>query len=841
MLNKRKKKPSVKPEYKRLKVFNSLSDIEGPVGDFIRFLNFRKSEIRIALLGIMIGISIASVIIIVIDFQKVKSLSSFKPNVTTKIYDKNGILISELFSQKREVVSYKKMPKHLTQALIAIEDNEFYEHPGINVKGITRAFFVNILAGRIRQGGSTITQQLAKILLTSRKRNIIRKAKEAVIALMIEANYSKDEIMELYLNQIFLGHGTYGVQAASKYYFGKNVWDLSIAESAILASLPSAPNRFSPIRHPKRSMTRHKIVLAKMVEMGFITIPQAEEAYSQFWPEYLEHISHISPTMTTWSNRIDRAPWFTEFIRRKLIKKYGRETVYEKGLLVYTTLDVQKQEAGQKALFEALKKQTVKSSRLIFNNEDLFAKRFSQEVELLSYLFDLSSFTRTGSRQNEKISNYVRNNVVEELEGLSYIAGIAPVNSFIDRFKKSYSDDRELQQVEGAIITLNHQTGGIEAMIGGSHFSSINQLNRVVQMRRQPGSSIKPLLYASAFNNKSMTPATTLLDSPAVYLDHEGGEWLPENYEGEYYGMVRLRKALAMSINVISIRIAEKLGVDYVKNFYQRMLDIPHERIPRNYSIALGSVEVSPLELVRAYSIIANGGKDVIPYSIRYIKNREGKIIENREKEVAAILKKKAKDGTLYVIKPETAQLMVSMLRTVMSGGTGARARPGRPAGGKTGTTNNWKDAWFVGFTPRYATALWMGYDKLGLSLGIGQSAGVIAAPVWGEYMRNALKGTSVIPFPPYSKLIQQEVCSRTGLLPSPECQDKMMEYFIPGTVPVKMCEECKNIDFNHRLAKRGPRKNIVKEQKKSVTKKFRNDSTDDILGDINDDLLKKE
>jgi len=803
-------------------------------------MKIRESKIIIA--GIITGLLLAFIFILIDDFNNVKSIAHFKPNVTTKIYDKNGILISELFMHKREVIPFEKIPGDLINALIAMEDNEFYSHNGINIKGIVRAFFINIFSGRIRQGGSTITQQLSKILLTSRKRNLYRKIKEAFIAIMMEINYSKEEILTLYLNQIFLGHGTYGVESASKLYFNKHAWDLNLAEASLIATLPSSPNRLSPIRHPKRAIHKHKIVLAKMVELGFIDVKKAEKVFSEFWPDYLHRISSISPTLNTWSSRVNRAPWFTEHIRRKLLKKYGKETVYNRGLLVYTTLDLNKQEKGREILSAALQKQSAVSSSLSFKNEDFIIDNYSDIVGMVSDLFDISSFRKKGSREIEKLNDYIRSNLIEELEGLNFITGTDPVGSFIYKYKKSYFNDKELQRVEGCLVSINQKNGYVETMIGGGEFSSINQLNRVFQSRRQPGSAIKPLLYTSAIESGEFTPATTILDSPIVYLDNEGGDWLPENYEGEYYGLVRLRKALQKSINIISIRIADKLGIDHLIKYYSKLLKFDKKetkkRIPRNFSIALGSFEISPFELTRAYAIIANGGRDLIPITIRYIKDREGRVIENREADVKRILSEKKREGTIQIIKPETAQIMINLLKSVVSGGTGRGADPGRPAGGKTGTTNNWKDAWFMGFTPELTTGLWMGYDRMGLSLGIGQTSGAVAAPVWGKYMKEALKNRSHVGFPVYANLVEKEICSRSGLLPSPNCRNVIREVFAEGTAPEQQCEICKESFDYVKIPRRGPRENISWRQKRSIIKKIINDDDDNTIENMGDDLL---
>ncbi|MBP7739040.1 MAG: PBP1A family penicillin-binding protein [Spirochaetes bacterium] len=800
----------------------------------------RRSPALVA--GIAAGVILAFGIILAIDFSRVKSLATFQPSATTKIYDRNGVLVSELFTQKRDVVPLKKIPKDLANAFIAIEDNEYYEHWGVNPKGIVRAFLVNIFSGRIRQGGSTITQQLAKVLMTSQERSYYRKIKEALIAVMMEATYSKDEILSLYLNQIFLGHGSYGVEAAARLYYDKHVWQLNLAECALLASLASAPNQFSPIRHPKRSMQRQKIVLAKMVETGAISVRQAEQAYLDFWPDYLDYLSGLSPSMTAMSSRTNKAPWFTEYVRRELVKRYGAEMVYEKGLQVYTTMDLKKQVAAQETLKKSLDRQSVTSAKLAFRKEDYIVENYSDMIELFSVLFDMPSFKKKGSRQREKINGFIRDEIVEELDALNFLVGMDSVSKFLEKYKETYLEDKNLQRVEGCVISIDHRNGFIEAIVGGSEFTSINQLNRAMQAKRQPGSSIKPLIYAAAIESGEFTPATTVLDSPVVFLDNEGGDWIPENYEGDYSGFVRLRKALALSVNVVSIRISQQLGIEYIMKYLAKLLKFDRteakERIQRNFSIALGSMEVSPFELTRAYSIIANGGRDVIPFAIRYVKDREGNILENREEEVQKLLADEEKDGDIQIIKPETAQVLISMMQSVITSGTGGAASPGRPAGGKTGTTNSWKDAWFVGFTPQVTTGVWVGYDKMGLSLGIGQAGGAVAAPIWGDYMREALKDEPVLDFPQFASLQTHEVCDKSGLLPSSDCHDTVEEIFVPGTVPEKTCNVCAGVIGGVRVPKKGPANNISRDQKQTIIQQMEKKKDESIIDHIGDDLL---
>lgn len=807
--------------------------------DIVYALELRFGNIRPIIIGLVAGAIIAFFVILVIDFYKVRALAHYTPYQTTKIYDKNNVLVAEFFKEKREIVPLKKIPPHLVKAFIATEDNEFYEHWGINPKGIVRAFFVNLVSGRVKQGGSTITQQLAKILLTSGERSIFRKVKEAFISLMIEIFYTKDEIMEMYLNQIFLGHGAYGVESAAKFYFGKHVWDLNLAECSLLATLPSAPNVLSPIKNPRISMERHRVALAKMVDMGFITVPQAEKAYLDFWPDYLAYINDLPPTATTWSSRVNKAPWFTEHIRRILVAKFGEKAVYEDGLTVYTTLDVDKQQCAQRLLKDAVEKQTVVSRGLTFDNDEYVSNHFADEVNLLNMMFGLPAVKSSGSAEKRKFNKYMKDGLLWELQALNLITGLDSVEDALQQYFEGSWDQKEFMNVEGCLISINPTNGYIEAMVGGSDFTSTNQLNRVMQSRRQAGSAIKPLLYTAAIDSKKFTAATTIMDSPILYLDLEGGDWIPENYEGEYYGLVTLRRALALSINVVSVRIADGLGIDTVLNYFAKLLKISRnelkERVPRNFSIALGSFEVSPFELSRAYAIIANNGKNVIPYSIRYVQDKSGKIIYNPEEEIMAQLSEQEKDGSIQIVPPEAARIVISLMQSVISSGTGRGAAIGRPVAGKTGTTSNYRDAWFVGFTPQLVTGIWMGYDGKGLSLGPGQSGGAVVAPVWGQYMSCALQKEPVLDFAVYGNITTVKVCAESGLLPSHYCAKVIDELFIPGTEPQEECTKCAS--GSSLPTTKIPHINVSEKQKEQILKKMK--KKDDNILDSIDNMIR--
>ena len=803
---------------------------------FILNFNFQKNKRRI-IIALSAGAFIFMVFIVA-DFMKVRALAEYTPETTTKLYDKNGILISELFRQKRDVVPYSNMPKNLVNAFVAMEDNDFYDHIGINPKAIVRAMLVNISSFSIKQGGSTITQQLAKVLMTSGKRTIFRKVKDVFLALMIEAFYDKDKIMELYLNQIFLGHDTYGVEAASQLYFKKHVKDLNLAECALLSTLPSAPNLHSPIKNIKRSRQMHIIALAKMADLGYITVKEAEDAYNEFWPEYSYEISDVSPSISSWSERIDKAPWFTEYVRRQLLKEMSEEELYSGGLSVYTTLDLSKQLAANEVMESALRQQNAVSTNLLFFKEDVITEQFAAEAEMFTLLFDLNSISNKGSLEGKKINDAFKQDALDEIEIINFFLGSDNMGETFSEYKFNNFQDKDFLKVQGALISVNQSNGYIEAMIGGSTFERQNQLNRAVQSYRQPGSSIKPLLYAAAFEKGDFSPASSFFDSPAFYMDNEGGDWTPENYEGGYNGMMTLRRALAMSINVISVKLAESIGIQNVMDYYASFFGMDKQsakrRIPRNFSIALGSIDVTPLEITCAYGAIANGGMEVLPFGIRYIKDRDKKIIKDYESEM-----KKKNEKRRRIIEPATSQIMISMLQSTINSGTGAGAYPGRPACGKTGTTSGWRDAWFVGFTPEVTTAIWFGYDTQGISLGVGQTGGGIAAPTWGRYMRQALSRYPVTGFPEFAGLESMEVCAFSGMKPTADCKEIIKEVFIPGKTPKEDCKFCADRNNGYNLNIKGPKESIVEKNKNEINSGIKSLKGDKILDNIGEDLLK--
>jgi penicillin-binding protein 1A len=634
-----------------------------------------------------------------------RSLPSLEPmeiytrgrwSIPSKVYSINGEEVARFYEERRELISLSEIPDHLINAVISIEDHLFFRHRGVNLKGVLRALWRNIMAGRIEEGGSSITQQLAKLLFLTPEKTYSRKVKEALLAIKIERRYTKEEILERYLNKVYFGHGTYGVEAASQFYFGKSAKDLDLAESALLAGLIKAPHRYSPIANPERAKTRQKIILRRMVRLGYISPSQADEAAERFLRMLDEEKIKRRPIQ-------NRAPYFVEYIRQICEERYG-DALYKRGLMIYTTLDLKMQEAAQEALIRGLERM----NRLCRNKE---------------------------------------------------------------------------QKVEGAIVAVDPKTGYIKAMVGGSGFTTKNQLNRVIHAKRQPGSAFKPFLYAAAIDN-GFTASDTLRDEPVTY-DDWGREWSPKNYDGKFRGIVTLRKALEDSINVASIRLMEKVTPERVVEYAHRMGIRSH--LYPTLSLAIGTSEVTPLEICMAFGVFANQGIRVEPIAIRYVKDFDGVVLEENIPIEEEVLSK------------QTAYVITNMLEGVVKRGTGRWAigkRLGRPVAGKTGTTNDFVDAWFVGFVPDLVAAVWVGYDKGQVSLGDRMAGGVVAAPIWRDFMEKALLDIPPKEFPIPEGICFETVCEESGFLATPRCKKPIREVFIQGTEPTTYCQEHQLMPF---------------------------------------------
>jgi penicillin-binding protein 1A len=693
------------------------------------------------------------------SYSGIDNLKAFQPSIPTRLYDVNGEVITELFQQRRYPVSFEEMPPCLINAFLSAEDQGFYDHFGIDPPAIIRAMGKNVLASikslrpTIAQGGSTITQQLAKRLFTSGERTFARKALEAVLALQIEKRFTKEEILEMYFNQIYFGHGCHGIAMASKFFFNKDVRYLSLMESSVLAGLPSRPNGLSPIKYPRLSSAKNRDILNRMVGEGYVSRERADRLYNEFWPAFVESIIMDYPTKGASSKSFDRAPYFTDYVRQILVARFGEDMVYNDGLSVHTTLDLRQQEIGEQVMTDALEKQNSVSVRANVNRTMAAEMGMIDSFDGLRMIFPLPSVS-IGLGGETAFKQMMSDDLLDELESLAFFVQTPGCSRVLEAYHSQLSGLSSVMNVEGALIAIEPFSGYIRTMIGGTKFEVQNQYNRAVQARRQPGSSFKPFVYGAAIENRLVTTETYLPDAPILDIDAIGNTWTPGNYEGEYRGMVPVSNALSASINVISIRLYDLLGPDRIIEYASKMTKVPPTDFGANPTLALGTSELTPFEMATGFAIYANRGKDVIPFAVRYVVDRDGNEVANIEGEVGEILARKSKNGTIQVISEDVAWIMTQLLQRVVDSGTateGIRIKGGysKKGAGKTGTTSNWSDAWFCGYTPDLAAVVWVGYDLSYLSLGTHQAASEVAAPLWGRYMAGVYRNKRDPEFPP--------------------------------------------------------------------------------------------
>jgi len=743
-------------------------------------------------------------------------------------------IVLNLSDFKEEVDTPDKRNKVL-QCFLSTEDSNFFEHIGLDLRGIIRAFAVNIVAGKIKEGASTITQQVARLKFLNTDRSFIRKAREAWLAVLMEMYYDKNTILEMYLNEIPLGHGTLGVGAAARFYFRKDIHSLGWGEAALLASLTTRPKEFSPLVNPMVSSNKVRVIFMKLVENGKMDVKRAESEYKKF-SEYYANLNR-SPNDSAYSDRLNRFPYFTEYIRRLLKKQVSNEDLYSGGLKVYSTMNIQHQSEGEKALFEGLAAQTKISNQRAFKNIDAFDDKFGDIYNVISLVNDVNDFKFKISRIERTFRSVYQEELRDNYAALNLLTGLDTVGAVFDENYTKQSTQDHLLPVEGGIVSIRPETGHITAMVGGSGFRSDNQQLRPIQAYRQPGSSFKPLVYATVLDyygknpekepEKNVTASTLFLDSPLQYLMEDGDEWSPENYSEEYSGFMRLRAALESSKNSVAIRVVEHIGLSNLLPTLTELLRI-NRSIPRNYSVALGTFEMTPFELTRAYATLASGGKEVFPISILYITDSKDRMIKDFRPEHDSKERRQ-------ILSREASLVITSMMSDVIKHGTGKAVLTAglrRPAAGKTGTTNNFRDAWFVGYTPELVSSVWLGYDTGTISLGKGMSGGVVATPIWGRYMANALKNEPLKEFNFGSNLniVSHKVCSISGKLPGNQCTKTYEEVFIKDTLGKTICEDHRGynpeIDIPQDIISLPP-KNIspVKEKEIAKPKKKKPDS----------------
>lgn len=671
----------------------------------------------------------------------IQAAVDYQPPTTTQIFAADGTLIGEFYSQKRYLVPLDRIPAYVRQAFISAEDDAFYDHRGVDAQGILRAFINNVIAGGKVQGGSTITQQVVKTVLLTPQKSYERKLKEIILSTRLEQEVSKDDILTLYLNHIYLGSGAYGVAAAANEYFGKDIGDVTLPEAALLAGLPQAPSRYSPYRHWPDAKARQRYVLNRMYEEGYIDRATRDAAMSE------------PIALSSRKGSFQAAPHFVEHVRRVLEEKYGRTVLYELGLRVRTTLDLRMQEIAEAALRKGIDRLTaerggfhgayramsheerdnylhlqeaafkgMKRPEAGFSYEGLVTsvRGSSARVQVGPFAGDLViPMSVTGKQAKLNLMDLIRARLIEDDE---------PGNGDRKSLRFEYDPSPLL---EGALVAMEPTTGFVRAMVGGYDFER-SHFNRAVQAKRQPGSSFKPLVYAAALD-RSFTPASVIVDEPISYRDN-GRIWAPQNFDRKFHGPTSLREALTKSYNVVTVRLAERIGLTYLTNYLPRFgLEGP---IPRNLSIALGTLEVTPLDLAVAYSTFANNGLRPTPVFITEISDAQGEVLERNEPQL------------VQVLSPTTAYQMTSILQDVVRRGTGTAARGlTQPTAGKTGTTNDLEDAWFVGYTPQLATVVWIGFDNK-RPLGPKSTGGRISAPIWKEFMSGAMEGVPEGRFP---------------------------------------------------------------------------------------------
>jgi penicillin-binding protein 1A len=754
----------------------------------------RVIVVSLLLLSAGIGAGLGVLLAALQDTADIRKLEHFTPEVPSRIYDRNGRLISTLFTVHRAPVTFSRIPRHLINAVLAIEDARFYEHHGVDFHRVLGALWANIKAGHIVQGASTITMQLARTLFTGREKTYARKIKETWLALKIEKRYAKNRILTLYFNQIYFGHGAYGIQSASRFYFNKPVEELTLAECALLAGLPKAPNVLSPLRNPGLARKRQELVLERMVSLGMVSSEEAYDSFQDFWVGYRMQLR--SPSQSVYQLATNRAPHFTEHVRRKLEPVLGAKRLYTGGLKIYTSLDLKQQELARTCLSRGLRRQDRVHRELTEKINRALDSRYLDALDMLSLCFGINGLPIGRYKVRDRVYEHLNERFIAPLGMLTTLFGFKHVNRVVESAYLLEKKAGKLERAEGALIALEPGTGYITAMVGGSSFSTENQLNRAVQIRRPTGSGFKPYIYTAAIDTKMFTPAAVITDAPAVFFDgHQ--RWIPDNYSGTYRGPVRLREALRKSINVVTAKVVDRLGFDTVIAYASKIIGITgpreiEERFPPVHSLALGVVELSPCEQARGFATFANRGVSVDPIAVLYVLDRDGNLIRNFEAE----LRKEQVEQNRRVLSPQTSFIITDMLRDVLRpGGTGWRAAHhngfDRPAAGKTGTTQNWKDAWFTGFTPDLVASVWVGYDRYSVSLGRGRAGGVVAGPIWARFMRGALEDREPSWYDRPPGVLTARICRGSGLLPTPDYARVMTEYFLPGTVPTRYCAVC--------------------------------------------------
>ncbi len=717
------------------------------------------------LLGILFVISTALVgyflFSIYSSLPDVKRLENWTPPQSSIVFDYKDRPYGDIGVQKRFYVSIDEVPETVIYAFVAAEDRNFFSHPGVDIGAIIRAMIANIKAGRVVQGGSTITQQLAKNLFLTKERTLKRKLKEALLAIKIERTFDKKKILELYLNQIYLGNGAYGVEAASRVYFGKHISEVTLEEAALLAGLPKAPSRFNPFVNPELAKIRRDYVLRRMLEEGFITQEEYEIAVNK-------------PIEVKRENKYKMSDYVLDMIKEYLIDRYG-DIALKGGLRIYTTIDKDLQTLAVSSLKKGLERiaelngfpklpESEDDMDHLFETQDTKFVHGKIYVGKIESLEDRFAVVKLGDKTFKV-----------DLKGLNF-NGRRYLFLKLKRRGKTWKAEL-MPDLQGAFVSLDVHTGAIRAIVGGYSYA-YSPYNRAIKAKRQPGSAIKPIIYLSALL-KGETQISSVDARPRTFYNPATGEeWTPKNYNNEEYSIVTLRQALAKSINTASVNLLDKLGFEIVLSVGEK---VGLKNLKPYYSLALGTVEVTPLQLTSAYQVFANLGTKCKPFLIRMVLDEEGNVLEENTPMCEEVL------------PPQETRVLVDMLRAVILEGTARSARNlPRIVAGKTGTTDDYMDAWFIGFSPYIVAGVWVGYD-IKMSLGDRMSGSRVALPIWKDFMAVAApkypdddfplpEGTVVIPINPQDYVIADETCPGVDMV------------FVEGTEPKLTCSDLRSI-----------------------------------------------
>ena len=726
------------------------------------------------------------------DLPDFKKITDYTPPLVTTVYSTDQEVLGYFSKERRFLVPLSEIAPEVKHAFLAAEDSEFYSHEGVDLFGILRAAWKNFQAGEIVQGGSTITQQVIKSMLLSAERSYQRKLKEAILAYRLEKNLDKDEILTIYLNEIYLGAGAYGVEAAARIYFGKHASELNLPEAALLAGLPKAPSAYNPLQHPQQARQRQRYVLQRMRDNDWLSPKEYEQAVAA----ELEFKSMADPSWKVGS-------YYLEEVRRRLIERFGEEKVYSGGLNVYTAVDLKHQRAAEKAVQDGLRASTKrrgwKGPVRTVNATQIEAFVQGQVLPEVADLREGAWFqvvvggvdkeaaqVRFGSysgRMDVSTMEWARtpnpDKAPEEVPAVKDARGVLSRGDVVWASAAGIPEDPEapwkvaLEQqpkVQGALVSLDPKNGTVKAMVGGYDFAR-SQFNRATQAKRQPGSAFKPIVYSAALDN-GFTPATVLLDAPIVYNDQAtNSTWKPENYEGVFHGPTLLRTALVKSRNLVTIRVAQKIGIDTI---IQRAKALGLEAdFPRDLSVSLGSASVTPLHLCRAFTAFARQNGDRIdPRMILRVEDPWGEELFAPEPQVEEAL------------SPQTSYMITNLLQQVVQSGTAWRVRAlGRPVAGKTGTTNDQRDAWFMGFSPALLTGVYVGFDHL-QPMGKYETGSRAASPIWLDYRQAVRDEVPKQDFQRPPGIVMARIDAKSGKLAGPDTETS---YFLPfkrGTQP---------------------------------------------------------